>query len=530
MHKNLVALAVGGALLATGCGGDDSSDLSAQDANEADERCTEDHQGGTATMGVFSETRGLDPTEASGSGPAGGTEMAAIYDTLMRFNPDTREYEPRVAESLAPNEDATEWTLTLQSAVTFGNGDPLTTEAVEASLERHLDPEKRSLTASYVLTIEEMEIVDEHTMVFHLHQPWTGFPYLLAEEGGMVTNPAVAEELGDDFSQLPVGAGVGPFEPERFVPGEELVLRPRDDYWGGPVCLEELRFVLVPGASGTYEAFQSDELDVAFIRDPAVGADALDDGVSAFVNQPEFFGGLLINNGAGDGDNPTSDVRVRRALAAAIDPEAIHERLYGHSELATSAITSADSPLWSGVDGPDHDPDLAAELVEEVKGETGWDGTLRLVTSDTTAALDSALAVQAQLEAVGFTIEVDQMPVTDQIRTVSLDADYDIASWGLNINEASPWTTLTQFQSDGLRNRTGYGSPEMDAALEELGAADDEDAVRDALGEVQEAWNETAPSVSFGSGLEVLAHRDDLRGLTPTLESVLLFDGAYYDD
>ena len=49
---------------------------------------------------MFSETRGLDPTIGSGSGTAGGTEMIALYDTITRWNPDTRKYDMRTADSL----------------------------------------------------------------------------------------------------------------------------------------------------------------------------------------------------------------------------------------------------------------------------------------------------------------------------------------------------------------------------------------------------------------------------------------------
>ena len=53
-------------------------------AAEDGDVCTEDKIGGSVTMGVFSETRGLDPIVSTGSGVTGGIEMAALYDVLMR--------------------------------------------------------------------------------------------------------------------------------------------------------------------------------------------------------------------------------------------------------------------------------------------------------------------------------------------------------------------------------------------------------------------------------------------------------------
>jgi peptide/nickel transport system substrate-binding protein len=63
--------------------------------------------GGILTMATYIEPPGLDPLVASGSGDLGGTEMMAIYDSVMRYNPATGKYEPKTAESLTPNADDT---------------------------------------------------------------------------------------------------------------------------------------------------------------------------------------------------------------------------------------------------------------------------------------------------------------------------------------------------------------------------------------------------------------------------------------
>src|SRR5262245_58958955 len=50
--------------------------------------------GGTLTMAVFAVPPGLDPIVAAGGGTTGGSEMAAIYDTLVRWDPTTSTYQP----------------------------------------------------------------------------------------------------------------------------------------------------------------------------------------------------------------------------------------------------------------------------------------------------------------------------------------------------------------------------------------------------------------------------------------------------
>src|SRR5690606_2516169 len=130
--------------------------------------CDASKVGGEATFAVFSETRGLDPVVSSGGGTTGASELMTLYDTLVRYDAESATFQPWVAESLEPNEDATEWTLKLRPNVRFGSGNPLTTDAVKASIARHGDPANRAVSAADVQQIEEMRIIDDLTMVFVL--------------------------------------------------------------------------------------------------------------------------------------------------------------------------------------------------------------------------------------------------------------------------------------------------------------------------------------------------------------------------
>src|SRR5688572_2351159 len=100
--------------------------------------------GGTLTMNMFSQTLGLDPIVTSGSGVLGGMEMVAVYDTVMRWNPEAGKYEPRTAESLTPNADFSEWTLKIKSGIKFSDGTDYDAEAVRYAIERHKSPANRT--------------------------------------------------------------------------------------------------------------------------------------------------------------------------------------------------------------------------------------------------------------------------------------------------------------------------------------------------------------------------------------------------
>lgn len=486
--------------------------------------------GGDDTLDVatYVEPLGLDPLPVGG-GSYGGLEVAAIYDTLVRWDPETREYEPWVAEALEPNDDLTEWTLELRDGVTFANGDPLTTEAVEASIARHQDPDNGSNLANLVAPVTEMEIVDDLTMVLHLDAPWAGFPFALANSPGMITNPAVVAERGEDFELDPSGAGVGPYDVAHYAPGEELVLAARDDYWRGPVCVPDLRFVRISGGRGTYESFREGEVDVALLRDSRVIAEAQDDGVEShglIMNLGEI---LLVNHGFKESSPVTADPRIREAVAAAIDPAMVDERVNEGTGLPSSAILAPGTEFEPDVAGPAHDPDRAEDLVEEAKAD-GWDGRIRLACDDAPNRQEIGLSVEAQLEAVGFDVDVATPRPINDVVTQIFDADYDLACWGINVHDAGIWAKLDkQLGGDSGSNRTGYVDTEWNEALTDLRTASTDDEERAAMGVLQEHWNEAIPVVGLAAAEELIVWQDDVDGLTLTAESLLLFGDIRID-
>lgn len=493
-------------------------------AEPTEEHCTADHVGGTITMGVYSETAGLDPVVSTGSGATGGTELAAIYDTIMRWDPATGEYEPRLAESLEPNSDYSEWTLKLKPGLKFGNGDPFTTAAVAHSIERHKDPDLRSSSRVFAQYIDSVEIVDDLTMVFKLAAPWSEFPYVLADEPGMVPNPAVIEQLGpEQFSRAPVGAGVGPYEVERFTPGESIVLRAKSDYWGGPVCVEELRFVAWGSPAATFEALEAGQVNVAYIDDAQVLHRLRERG---FAHHSEALGGqgLQINQNEGA---PTQHLEVRQAILHALDPEVIDQRVNDGVGLATSKLFGENSLYHTDVEGPEVDTEKAAQLVADAKAAHGWDGKVRLTCTE--AQADQAISVKTLLDAVGFEVQIERVPTTgDLIQRVFIDRNFDMACWTVQLFDAAPWVKLDRMLRNGSpSNIIGYNNPEMEAALAELRVAPNLDAKKRVIGEIQQIWNETAPFAVIRSGEPSIAWRDEVRGLTFTQETIVYFDKAY---
>lgn len=521
----MLTLFLAASLIASGCGSDDTE--SSDPPPGADGSC--DTSGGTLSMGVFSETSGLDPTVSNGGGTTGGSELAAIYDTLMRWDTDASEYVPGVASSLEADDSFTTWTMTLREGVLFGNGDELVADHVVDSVGRHLGEESGSPVAGLASTIESVTATDDTSVEFVLAEGWSGFPFLLAGPLGMVTNQSVIDELGAEaFNQLPVGGGVGPFEPVRFAVGEEIVMDARSDYWAGEPCLDSLRFVAIPGGDGTLDALDSGEIDVAFLREPLAINRSRGDGYAEHVDLKNMGTVILINSGVRESTPPTTDVRVRQAIAAAIDPTAIDERVNEGFGLPGSAIFSEDSRWFDGLTGPEYDLDRATALVEEVKAEGEWDGSIRLVCDNSPNRVETGIAVEGQLEAAGFTVDLDtSATISDLIDEVIINANFELACWGLNTYEEEAWAPLADYVStDGGANRSGYSNAAIDSALDDLRVAPTTADQLAAIAEIQAAWNDTVPHVVLDASEEVIAWSEGVSGLDFTRDTIVLFDRA----
>jgi len=489
-----------------------------------DDGCTEDRVGGEMTFGAGSPIRGLDPTVALGTGSSGGTELTMIYDTLMRYLPETGEYVPHVAESLTSDDTRTEWTLTLQDGITFGNGDPLTAEAVKFSIERLATSSVAA--AGLAAEIESMDVVDDLTLVLHTATPHGQIPYVLSTEVGMPVNPAVVEELGaEQFANLPVGAGVGPYEVESFIPNDELVLAAKDDYWGGPVCIQKVHVVSNADGRVMLDALRNDEMQMVFLSDAQVIADARDYGLELFSDTAGATGVFLLNHRE---SATTSDPRVRQAFAAALDPELINDRANQGAATPETGIVAPNQAIYPGIDGPAYDPEAAAALVEEAKAD-GWDGSLDLVCNNSPAQVELALTVEGLLESVGFDVTVENLPYNDWAKRWSVDLTYDAACYGLSVFDSGPLARLNQFASDSPRNRTGIADEAMDAALADLQAAGTREETIAAMAEIQTVWNEQLPMAAVWAVDWFMGASDHLHGVIQTRDVVAMLHDAWLD-
>ena len=516
-------------LAACGGGGETSEVASANEGRTPEEagRCTEDKVGGTITMGEYVMLPSFAPGQGH-YGIRGGAQSAAIYDRLVRWNPEESKYEPQLAESLESSEDHTVWTLKLREGTTFSNGDPLTASDVEFTMNLHLDPAVGSTALTDVEQIESTRVVDPLTVEFTLSEPWVDFPFALSRSAGEVIPEKAYTEAGPEaWKNNPIGAGA--YVLERNVPNQEVVLKPNPNYYGGPVC-PTLRFISIPGSQGTLEAYQNGEIQVGYLRGAEFISQAWDAGEQGFYEAISSGRSLVMNNGKAGYDGILTDGRARLAVAHALDRDLMNERLTGGRGQATSSLLAESSRFYDGQEGPEFDAEKAAALVEELKQETGWDGTITLVTNTSPENVQTGVVAKALLDAVGFTVTLENVPASQQSAKL-FSGDFEMIIGGMNPSDADASASfLANLVPGGSTNISGVDDPELAEAARALKSVETPEEQKAAFHRLQEEYNRVMPFAVFANAEEYVVIDESVKGVKPTVASTMLFDGAYIEE
>ena len=262
------------------------------------------------------EPPGLDPTAGAASAIAEVT-LYNIFETLTKIHSDSRT-TPLLAESWTTSPDLKTWTFKLRRDAKFHNGEPFDAQAVKFSFERAGAKDSTNKDKATFANIERIDTPDAHTVVLNLKN---GDPDLLFELGQATAIVVEPKSVATNNTQ-PVGTG--PYKLEAWAKGSSVTLA-RWDAWrhAKDVKLRRvvMRFIADPAAQ--VAALLSGDVD-AF---PRVAAARSLKQFEANKKYQVLIGGsraktiLAINNKR----KPLDDVRVRRAIASAIDRKAVIE-------------------------------------------------------------------------------------------------------------------------------------------------------------------------------------------------------------
>jgi peptide/nickel transport system substrate-binding protein len=255
-----------------------------------------------------------------------------VFDTLVEPDEDLN-MQPALAESWETSTDELTWTFRLRPGVTFHDGTPLTAEDVVFSYRRIID--EQLANSDKFSAVRAVEAPDPGTVVIRVDRPT---PNMLTNLGGF-KGMAIVSRANVESGQIathPVGTGPFSFAGQKSGDSISLVANPK--YWGGAPDISGVTFRFIPEPSTALSALQAGEVDWSDSIPPQrVSQLASDESLHLAVTPSNDYWYLALN----EAREPWNDVRVRQAIAYAIDRDAIVQATsYGTSAANQLAMTA----------------------------------------------------------------------------------------------------------------------------------------------------------------------------------------------
>ena len=448
------------ALVGAACGGGGNKTKTAQPTATTAAAGTP-QTGGTLRVGLESDVSTLDPAKGLAQ-PADKDIGLSVYDPLMSYDKDGKVV-PYLAKAFTPNADLTQWTMMLPTGVTFQDATPFNADAVKADFTRLKDPATHCACNDDMKHIVSVDTPDATTVVFKLDAPNVVFAALLAGSVGYVPSPTAVKNEGADFPLHPVGTG--PFKVSEFQAGDHITVVKNPTYWkkdGDGRKLPYLDSIVFRFISDTHVRLQTLQTG---------GVDLIQTADTATVKQAEDAG-LKVQKATGSSSTniqfnvkraPFDDVRVRKALAEAVNKQSVVDVVWSGTRIVSNSIFPLKSPyILKGVGDAPYNPTDAKKLIQEYGKPVSF--TAECISASTESQQLMPL-LQQMWTAVGAHVT---LKFTDQGAFVTDKfgpKDYQASCFRTN-QFVDPDDLYGTYHSGSGNNTVNLSDPKVDAALE----------------------------------------------------------------
>ena len=452
-----------------------------------------------------------------------------FYNTLVCYD-DNGEITGELAESWEMSEDGKSYTFHLRDGVKFSDGTDLTSAAVKTSFEAAVQ-NLGQFNGSYgklSTLIADVETPDDLTVVLHLSQPYYGTLNDLTMTCPMaIVNPAGLNEdltVREDVKTQTVGTGpymyAGDFSDNTYT----FVRNPY--YWGEAPEVDSFKVKVIEDADARVLALRNGEID-GILGSSRLTYDAYNElsGDDSFGTAVDDAACMTRYLGLNLSKAPFDDVKVRQAVAYAVDTEGLCSSVFQGIEEPAEAIFEKGKP-YCDVDTfvYDFDVDKANLLMDEA----GWidsdgDGIREkdgqkleytmTYTSDHGTLDDAALAIASQLEKIGFKITASGSDMMTWYGTV-LGGDYEITIYQTYGGTFDPSAIVTNMNPDTSTDPVAMQFAGFfeggNALILELDSTPDEERVQEIYSEILNTIADEALVVPISYTKEFAAWNSDV--------------------
>ncbi len=515
MKKKLVVPAAALAIAAAACAG-----------------CSGESGESSSVEASVEETESAGGTEQAGTGEGSGTDSSPAKDTLIIATANetpsvtTNEHSAvagtylnqmthnglfKMDENLQPvpdlvesyeNTSDTEWLFHLKQGVLFHNGEEMKAEDVKASLELGKNSPEVS---QHCASIGTVEVVDDYTVKITTDGPQSGLLADLAHHGNFIL-PVDLIESGHNFNEEPIGTG--PYKLVAWNRGESLEFEAFDDFFGGAPAIKHITWRIIPEGSSRTMALEAGEADL-LIEVETADMPRLEqaEGITLVSEPGTSHNFMMINNEIA----PFNNINFRKALASAIDKNAIIQVALNGDGTPVDAMVPDCFPGTTAEGAPTYDPEQAKAYLE-ASGLDPAECGFTLICSDD-VKLRAGQVIQSSLkENLGIDVQLESMDLATYL-DVTAAGDYEASIGGYNANTLLTYALgVYHSRSINASNKTRTNDPEIDALIENIQTALDPEENEAAVTEFSKAINERCPQIPLYMKNNTRAYRSEIQG------------------
>jgi peptide/nickel transport system substrate-binding protein len=438
----------------------------------------------TLTYAQGSDPVGLDPALVDDGESA--KVMCNIYEGLLKYNKNSTDVEPSLAETWNISADKTIYTFHLRKNVKFQDGTDFNAEAVKASIDRQLEPNVTADMpyASFVFGsikaktgVKEVKVIDDNTVEIDLFSPETSFLKNLAMiMAAPIVSPTALKKYGNNLNEHP--CGTGPYTFVSWTKGQSVVLKANENYWGTKAKTQNVVFRFIKENSSRVIALTSGEVDIID------GIDSTDvDQMTQAGDKLYTAEGMNINYMAYNTTSSTfKSADARKAFSQAINvPEMVKSIYKNYATVATTILPTFIGGYSKSVKQTSYDP-TAAKAGLAKAGIT----TVNMITYsnprpyNTVGGETLAETIQGYLKKVGVTCNIKTYDWTTY-KSVAKKGDYDICFYGWIGDNGDPDNFLNLLSDQDADMNVSHYNNAAYTALIQKGLATSEGADRNKI-------------------------------------------------
>ncbi|MCI8608430.1 MAG: hypothetical protein HFE73_02175 [Firmicutes bacterium] len=424
-----------------------------------------------------------------------------IYDGLLALD-ENGDYVWMLATDCDMSEDGLEYTFKLREGITFSDGEAWNAEAAKINLELKADQTRGYKSQARYACIDKVEAVDEYTVKVTLKQPYAPFLNVLAGTNGSMMSPKLIAEGDDAMATKPTGTGQYTLV-ERKV-GESITFALNRDWWGYEAGIVDkacgyntITMKPISEEATRVAMLMSGEADIIDSVTPT-NQTTLTNAGNQVLNKVGYSMGFFYLNTQKE---IFKDVRVRQAIAMAIDVDALNNVVYGGSYVKAKSVLTESIKYFEEQTPFKYDPEAAKKLLADAGYPDGF--TVVAWEENDTTDIQRGEFIQQQLEQIGIKLEIYPQEggfLTENVNGYTgkpEDTEFDCYIRGYSVGTGDADEGLGRFSSEDFpsagANYSFYSNPEYDALIEQ-GASSLDDAVRkEAYSKAQKMiWDDVA--------------------------------------